>query len=149
MQLKFELKILESVQREFPKLGICFSAKSIEAHSFNSRNVFTLIVLCLGTMSTFVDLFYVPESFKEYTVSAYAVSAMLISTVCFVGFVMKIPQMATYLNCFENTINTSEFAFKPSKIVYSFTSKLYESLFHFRACASHSPKDVCRNQSHS
>lgn len=145
MQLKFEIKILEFTQREFSKLGICFGVKSIETRPFNSRNVFILIVLCLGTTSTCVDLFYTPKSFKEYTVSAYAVSAMLISTISFIGTVLKIPQMSTYLHCFENTINSSESKpFQGEESVFFSISKLY-----FRTCASHSPKSVYTNQSYS
>lgn len=119
MPLKLKIKILEYAQREFSKLGICFGVKSIEVRSFNSKNVVILIIMCLGTTSTSLDLCCTPKSFKEYTVSAYAVSAMLISTICFIGIVLKIPEMSTFLNCFESTINSSESTWKPRKSVFS------------------------------
>lgn len=105
------MKILESIQLEFLELGICLHMKATQTRQFNSRNVFILIVICCGTISTCVDLIFTPKNFKEYTVSAYAVSAMLITTICFVGLIWQMPLMSRYLACFEETINNSELTF--------------------------------------
>lgn len=141
------MKILESAQMQFLTLGICFGTNSNQKHSFNSRNVFILILLCIGTISTCVDLFYTPKNFREYTISAYAVSAMVITTICFLGMIWQTQPMSKYLDCFEKTINKSKFAFTQLSNFNFITRR--KNICHFRTNVFYFSKVVHTNQSHS
>lgn len=144
------MKILELVESEFSKLGICLRGKSTQRQPFNLRNAFVLVVLCIGTTSSCVQFFYIPKSFKEYSVSAYAVSAMLTITICYIGVVWNIPTISNYFEYFEKIINQSEPAFE-FKFALTFHSNFINKrkCVYFRTWTSPSTNNVQTNQSHN
>lgn len=110
-----------------------------------------MFLLCIGTTSTCVHFAYIPKGFKEYSVSVYAVSAMLTTTICFIGVVWNIPTISKYFDYFEKIINQSEVFFH-SKVTYIFSvsiSWLVKNCAYFKAQASQSTNNVQTNQSHN
>lgn len=136
------MKIFESAQKEFSKLGICLGINSNHKCPFNSRNIFLLILLCSTTILCGVQLFYIAKGYKEYTVSFYFTSAALTMTLITGSIIWETQALSKYLDSFEKIINESESTFRLKQNLWSLTLKLYENVLSFRTCAFCLSKNV-------
>lgn len=103
-----KMKIMETIQRELSKLGICLHVESTQAHPLNSRNVFVLMVQCIGIALNCVYIFHDAKTFNEYTISFYTASAMLTIAISFATLIWKMALLSKDLVSLEKIINESK-----------------------------------------
>lgn len=99
------MKILQSAQQNFSYLGVD-PPPAKENHPFNWRNVLTVLVLVLSTISSAMYLVRLANTFMEYTFSICAVSSMLVATIILLITLFKIRSKLTdCLGVFQKLID--------------------------------------------
>lgn len=102
------MKILETFRSESSKVGICLNVEPNQKHLFNSKVVVMLILLSIGTTLSCMHFFKIAETFKEYTISFYSASEIMVVTICAATVIWKTKPLLKYLDGLERTINGSE-----------------------------------------
>lgn len=94
------MKILQSVQKIYAKLGLC-----APTFSPNLRNVLTLFILSQVSISSIVYLLLEANTFMEYAESFYAASTTFITWLNFTIVLIDTENLFTLFQDLENAIS--------------------------------------------
>lgn len=98
------MKFFKSIKQHFAIVGIN-SFQSIQKRRFNSRNVF---VISINLTQAILYVFYEATSFREYVMSVFVFSTLIVVNIAFPAFIWKMPKVFELMNNFEKTINKSK-----------------------------------------
>lgn len=101
------MKILTTVQKNFALIGI--SAKqSTQNNPFNAENLIVLLILCLTLITNVMNLIYEADNFKDYTISVFSCSTMIVAILIFVMILARMRHLFDFLKQAEQIINKSK-----------------------------------------
>lgn len=94
--------ISPSIESYFIELGI------ILQHPLNTRLLISYFVFISGTISGFVELFYVAETFQEYAQSYFATAAVTAAGLSFAIVASKIKKLSVFIRDLEKIMQRRE-----------------------------------------
>lgn len=92
------MKYLQSVQNDYPILGISFNQSFEEKYPFNKQNRNTFFVLGLAIISNFVYFFHVAKTIDEFTFSIFTLTSLIVVTVVYGIVLWKLKSMSVIYN---------------------------------------------------
>lgn len=101
------MEIFKSIKEYFVRVGID-STQSAQKHPFNSRNLIAFFFLSCCIISIILHIIYVDNDFGKYANSFNVIATIMLATVCFAIYVIKMENAFDIMNNTETIINKSE-----------------------------------------
>lgn len=108
------MKLFQSIQNSFAHMGIN-SDQSIQSHSFNIKNVISILLHITSVISTILYLLKVADSFGDYTNAAFSISGVTVSGLGAVNVIWTMKKWFNVMNDFEKIINKRKSKIKKLK----------------------------------
>lgn len=103
------MKIFQTVRKHYAILGIiCSSNQSLQKYPFTKRVFFGLLSVGCLTISQFMYIFFVANSFMEYMDAICATSVTILIFVCIATIVYKRVLLFEHYDKIEKLIDTSK-----------------------------------------
>lgn len=106
--MKITLKVLQSTQKRYAFMGICFIQSEPNRRPFNARNTVFLTIFSTSVGLCFIYLVHVARTFGDILQCAYIMLALMSGSLAFITIVWKMAKLFEFVREIEEIVNKSE-----------------------------------------